>query len=166
MLLSSAVKIFWHNWSDSRPHTTSEWVSRFFYDNWRFQHSKQTETEDFYLKTQIGKNHGDEGEKALYMVSKLQWILWNFLTFATYLMQSPFSMDLRVHKYSVALWFRTQIFQISIITWFARYEFFIIALIIAPNCCDWCAEISALSIISPTKIGALKHLEFGDNLKA
>jgi len=58
--LYGVVEIFWHNWSDSRPHTTNECVSRFFCDNWRFQHSKQTEIEDFYMKTQIEKTAGRE----------------------------------------------------------------------------------------------------------
>ena len=51
-------EIFWQIDQTNRPHTTSEWVSRFFCDNWRFQYSKQTETKGSYVKTLIRKNHG------------------------------------------------------------------------------------------------------------
>ena len=152
------MEIFWHNWSNNRPHTTSEWVSQFFYDKWRFQFIKQTKTEDFYVETQI--------RREFTMISRLQWILQNVLVFTTSRMRSFSSMDVQVHKYPVALWLRTQIFLISITAWSVCYDFFITTQIIVPDCWDWCAEIYATIHTAPTEIGAPKYLEREDNLTA
>jgi len=64
-LFISVVEIFLYDWLDSQPHITSERVSQLLGDNWIFQHSKQAETEDFYVETQIEKNHGEEGDNSL-----------------------------------------------------------------------------------------------------
>ena len=66
------VEIFWHDWSDSQLNTTSERGSQLSGDNWRFQHSKQTETEHFYVKTKIRKKNTGRRERIHYSIPRLQ----------------------------------------------------------------------------------------------
>ena len=59
------------------------------------------ETEVFYVKTQIKKNHGEEGENSLKYL-EVTMVLWSTILLTTFWILF-FSMNLQVHKYPVVL---------------------------------------------------------------
>ena len=52
---------------------------------------------DFYVKTQVEKNHGEEREFTT--VKKLQWILQRFTMVTISYISSPFSFEEKVYLY-------------------------------------------------------------------
>ena len=95
------VEIFWHDWSDSQLHTTSERGSQLSGDNWIFSHNKQEETKVLLREnSNWGKTRGEGREFTIvfqgYSGSTKYYSLYHFSGLLLL-------MDLHVHKYPVAL---------------------------------------------------------------
>jgi len=96
----------------------------------------QTWTLENYVKNPRGKKlRGKEGERNSTKSGRLQRIIKTLLQVSLSKVRSPFSMDLQVHKYPVAMWLMVCIFRIST-TAFTRCDFLTTAQIAAPDCWD------------------------------
>ena len=158
------MEIFWHNWLDSQPHTTSERVSQLSVIIEDFNTVNRRRQKIFMWKPKLKKTTG-RMERIHYSIPRFNgfveyYHLYNFL--------DPLFASMDIVARINTLWLCNWCVNISDLCNRIIYMlwFLIISQIIVSVAEIDIQRYLPLSITHPTEIGVLKHLEHGDNLTA